>query len=694
MRKITLIISGALLMQSVMAQKVDRSKPPKAGPAPVITIADPATYKLANGITVLVVENHKLPKVTATYTIDAGPVKEGEKAGVMSLMGGMLGEGTTSKSKAVFDEQTDQIGAVINLSSSSATASALTRYFDKAFSLMAEAIQSPAMEQSSFDKLKSQTITGLKTSERSAKAIADRVTGALLYGKDHPYGEFETEASVSKLTLDDVKNAYKQYITPSRGFLTFVGDIKPEQAKALAEKAFGSWKGASLSLPALENVKNVPATEIDLVDVPNAVQSEIRVTNLVNLPLGNPDYFPVLLANQILGGGSEGYLFMDLREKYGFTYGAYSRIEAGRFQRAFQAYASVRNEKTDSAVAEFVKMIKRIVTEPATAAELQTAKALYNGGFALDMENPARIAGFATNIILNNLPKDFYKTYLQKINAVTIDDVQRVARKYFTIENARIVIAGKASQISEGLKKLGYPVHQFDKYGQPVTENAAAAAATGVDAKKVVADYIQTIGGNDELKKIQTIWSVLSVNMQGITLTIDQKLMAPNKELMTTSMMGNVVSKQVFDGTTGYREQQGNKMPLPDDDLNAKKSQTNLVEQVWYLSDAAIKLENKGTEKVNGKDAYKILISFPGGKTQTEYYDVSSKLLVRQESAAANKGVTINKTVDFSDYKKTGNVLFANKQTLTMEAGGQQQTLELQVTSIKLNEGITADDFK
>jgi len=214
MRRIFFIITSALLIQSSSAQNIDRTKPPKPGPAPVIKIGDPTVYKLANGITVLVVENHKLPKVTASYSIDAGPITEGAKAGGLSLMGQMLEEGTKLRSKAAFDEAVDRIGARVGLSAGGGSASALTRYFDSAFMLMAEALQKPSFTQSSLDKLKSQTLTNLKSNERSVPAVAGRVTSALLYGVNHPNGEFATEESVTKLTLNDMEQFYKRKRIP------------------------------------------------------------------------------------------------------------------------------------------------------------------------------------------------------------------------------------------------------------------------------------------------------------------------------------------------------------------------------------------------------------------------------------------------------------------------------------------------
>ncbi len=469
MKKIFIFVITALFVQTAVAQKLDRSKKPTPGPAPIIKIADPVMYKLPNGITVLVVENHKLPKVNATLTIDAGPITEGTKAGVIGILSGMLNEGTTSKTKVQFDEAVDQLGANVNLSASGGSTSALTRYFDNAFLLMADAIRNPAFPETSFEKLKSQSITGLKSTERSAKAISGRVVNALSYGANHPNGEFATVESINALTLGDVKTAYKKYVSPSRGYLTFVGDIKPEKARELAIKAFGDWKGTALTLPVLAKVNNPAKTEIDIIDVPNAVQTEITVTNLVSLPLSSPDYHAVLLANELLGGGADAKLFKNLREKHGFTYGAYSSIGSGRFQNTFRASAAVRNEKVDSAVVEMLKEINSMRSQKVSNEDLQNVKNYYNGSFALGLENPARTASFASSILINNLPKDFYRTYLQKINAVTPDDILRVSKKYFNYADTRIVVVGKQEVLLPALQKTGLVVKTFDAYAKPVT---------------------------------------------------------------------------------------------------------------------------------------------------------------------------------------------------------------------------------
>jgi len=691
MKKLFIIAAVSLLAQGISAQTIDRSHKPKPGPAPVITVGDPVIYKLANGITVLVVENHKLPKVSASYSIDSGPITEGAKAGVVSLMGSMLNEGTTTKTKAQFDEAVDQLGADVSAGAYGGSASALTRYFPQAFALMAESIRKPAFPAESFEKLKSQTITGLKSNEKSAKAISARVVNALAYGKNHPYGEFETEASITGITLDDVKAAYKKYITPSRGYLTFVGDIKPETAKALAEKAFGDWKGTALTLPVLAKVANPAKTEVDIVNVSNAVQSEITVVNLIDLPMSSPDYFPILLANQILGGGGESRLFDNLREKHGFTYGAYSSTGSGRFQSKFSASAAVRNEKVDSAVVEFLREINTIRTTKVTADELQNAKNLFNGSFALGLENPARTAGFASNILINNLPKDFYRTYLQKINAVTTDDILRVTKKYFNHDNTRIVIVGKTDAFAAGLTKEGFKTQVYDNYANAVKATETAAVPTAAPAE-IIKNYIKAIGGEEAIKKITSLQQNGEMEMQGQKLTVTMKNMAPNLSSMEISMGGQTAMKQVYNGKTGYAMQMGQKAELTGDDLAEKKDDKGYGSQVYYATDGT-KIEAAGTAKVGTADAFKLNITSPSGKKKTEYYDTKSGLLLKDESTTTKGGAEISQSVEYSNYKKVGDILFPFTLTQSVATPQGAQEFSVEIKDIKINPPLKAEDF-
>ncbi len=696
MKKVIFLALSLAAMQQGFAQ-VNRSIKPKAGAAPIISIKEPLMFTLPNGMTVLVVENHKLPKVTANLNIDAGPILEGEKAGLVYLMGQMLGEGTTTLTKEKFDEAVDIMGADVNLSVTGGSAIALTRYFEKAFSLMADALKNPAFPQASFDKLKSLTITGLKASEKSASTIAARVNTALSYGKQTAMGEFATEESVKALTLEDVKAAYKNYITPSRAYLTFVGDITPEAAKALTMKAFGNWTGKKLSLPAIALVPNPTKTEIDFVDVPTAVQGELQIGNLVNNPMNNKDYHALLVANQILGGGAESKLFMNLREKHGFTYGSYSRIGSGRFQSQFLATAAVRTDKVDSAAAEIFSEILNMRDGKITQDELDNAKALYNGSFALDMEDPARIATYASNILINNLPKDFYKTYLQKINAVTLADLKNVASTYFNESNSRIVIVGNGSTILPKLMRLGYPIKKYDRYAEPIVEKAPEAKALqtaktseSISVYEIVERYLKAIGGKEEVKKINSVSSSLSMEMMGRSFTGISKKMNPNKNATEIKMGSMVVMKSVFDGSAGFQQQMGQKKEMTTQEIKSAQDEKGIIAQLYYIADAAYKTDYLGTGKVEDEPTYRMKVVMPSGNISIQDYSIKTGLLLQEENTSKAAGEEQVEIVAYKDYQKVGAILLPFE--ITRNAGGQEFTVKL--SDFKLNEGVTDADFK
>ncbi|MEO6734192.1 MAG: insulinase family protein [Ferruginibacter sp.] len=698
MKKVIIVALSALLLQHGFAQiKVDRSKRPAPGPAPAISIKDPVIFTMPNGMTVLVVENHKLPKVSATLNIDAGPVLEGKKAGRLDLMGQMLGEGTTTMPKEKFDEAVDLMGADVSLYASGGSAGALTRYFEKAFSLMADGLKNPAFPAASFDKLKSLTITGLKTNEKSAAAIAARVNKALNFGKNSALGEFTTEESVKGLTLEDVKDAYQNYITPSRSYLTFVGDITPAQAKVLATKTFSNWTGKKLSLPAIPLVQNPAKTEIAFVDLPTAVQGELNIGNVVNNPMNNKDYHALLVANQILGGGAESKLFMNLREKHGFTYGSYSNVGSGRFQSLFNANAAVRTDKVDSATAEIFSEILNMRDGKITQEELDIAKAKYNGSFALGMEDPARTARYATNILINNLPKDFYRTYLQKINSVTIADIQRVAKQYLNETNSRIVIVGNAEKVLPKLMRLGYPIKKYDRYAEPVIDrpvdkkiNETVKTTDNISATEIVETYLKAIGGKDEVKKINTISSIIGLDMMGRTFEGIEKKMNPNMQLMELKMGTMTVMKSVFDGKSGFQQQGPQKKDMTEKEVKDALDEKGVIPQLYYITSSDYKTDYIGTGKIDSEDTYRLKVVMPSGKTSIQEYSTKTGLLLKEETTVVQQDVEMPITIEYKTYKKTGTLLLPTE--VIRNVGGQE--IPLKYKEIKLNEGVTSADFK
>jgi predicted Zn-dependent peptidase len=686
--KITALLAVLFISISASAQ-IDRSKQPKPGPAPAITLEIPGEFELKNGLKVLIVENHKLPRVSYSLTIDNQPITEGNKAGTSAMLGAMLGNGTTSIAKDAFNEEIDFLGARLNFSSDGAFASGLSKYSDRILELMADAAINPLFNGEEFEKEKERVLEGLKNSEKSVDAVAGRVGSALSYGVKHPYGEFISEETVNNIDLNNVRAFYQKYFNPNNAYLVIVGDVDFKTVEKQVKKYFKKWdKGIDFSTNLITPSPNVANTEIDFIDMPNAVQSNVALTNNVVLEMNDPDYHAVLIANKILGGGFNSYLNMNLREANGWTYGARSSIGTSRYGASrFSASTAVRNMVTDSTVIETLKEIKRIKNEPVTAEALANAKAKYVGDFVLALESPQTIARYALRIKLNKLPSDFYKTYLSKINAVTIEDVQRVANKYFKPENARIIIVGKGSEVISGLEKTGIPIKYYDKYANPVAKpEFSKPIPAGVTAKTVLDNYITAIGGTNNINMVNSVKMDGDFVIQGAPpLTVELKKTKDNKESMEVAMQGMVMMKSKWNGTEGYREQQGQKMPLSETEVSDKKAETGMFPETKYDM-ANVTLVS--IVDIEGADSYKVKV-MTGDDASYRYYDVATNLLVQEESTTEAQGKEMTTTVKYDNYSEVNGVKFPYAQTIM--AG--PQTMSMNIKNVKVNEGVTDADF-
>ncbi|WKW46704.1 insulinase family protein [Myroides sp. JBRI-B21084] len=682
MKKILVFASALLLTISAEAQ-IKRPQP-QPGPMPTVHVQKPQEFTLKNGLKVMVVEDHKLPRVSYMLTIDTPPYVEGEKAGVSSLTSAVVGNGTAKTPKEKFNDEIDFLGANLSFWNTGASASGLSKYSSRLLELMAEGSLSPIFSQEEFDKAKQQAIEGLKSDEKSVSSVARRVTNALLFGTNHPTGEFTTEKSLNSVTLDDVKQNYASYFVPENAYLVVVGDVKFKDVKKQVIKLFKNWKKASAPVAKYPEPNDVIKTQIDFIDMPNAVQSEIALVNTVNLKLTDKDYFAALIANQILGGGGEGRLFLNLREAHGWTYGAYSSLGSGKYTSKFASSASVRNVVTDSAVVEFVNEIQKIRTKPVTQEELDLAKAKYIGNFVMETQKPGTIASFALRTKTQELPADFYENYIKNIQAVTVADVQRVANKYFKKDNQRIVIVGKGADVAGTLDRLGYPVNYYDRFANPVAKPVfKKAAPAGVTSKTVIENHIKAIGGEAKLKEVKSVATTAKGSMQGMEITMTQKQTAKGQMMASLNGMGMELMKQVITPTMGYISGQGQKQELKGDDLKEAQKSAVLFSELEDLKNAAT-FELTGIETLNGEEVYVLKKN-----KQTVFYSVATGLKVASSETMEAQGKSMEMTTNYSNYKDVKGVKFAHSFTMPMLGGA-----EFKVSEIKVNEGVTDADFK
>ncbi len=467
MKKYLIILLPALLLTAPAFSQVDRTHAPKAGPAPTVNIGEPDTFTLSNGLQVFVVEHHQLPQVTASLLLRIDPIREQDKAGYVDMAGEILRRGTTDKTKAQLDEEIDFLGGYVNTDPRGASAFSLSSNFEKTFALMADVVLHPSFPAGELDKIKKEAISGLAQAKEDPQSIMTNVSSVLLYGKDHPYGEVETEQTVAKIGLDDLRGYYETYWKPNIGYLVLVGDISKENARSLVEKYLGQWKPGPVPTHEYPAPALPPATLVALVDRPSSVQTTISIANTINLKPGDPENFPASLMDNILGGGSTSHLFLDLREKHGYTYGAYSSLSNDPLVGSFTAGAAVRNPVTDSAIVRLMTDLEDIRNRNVSDTELMRFKSALSGNFARSLENPERIAQFARNIAYYHMPPDYYRNYLRSLDAVTPDQIREAANRFIDPAHAYIILVGSASDVARQVTQYG-PIHYYDVYGNEV----------------------------------------------------------------------------------------------------------------------------------------------------------------------------------------------------------------------------------
>ena len=671
----------------VVKEVLNRGIQPKAGPAPVIKIGDYESFELANGLKVFVVENHKIPRLAYSLVLDNDPVFEGDMEGYTDFAGQLMRTGTTTRTKDQIDEQVDMLGASMNTSASGISANCLVKHNEELLDIMSDVLLNANFKTEELEKIRTQTLSSLEADKNEPGAISGRVSSILVYGENHPYGLNESEESVKKITLEKCTEYYKTYFKPNVAYLAIVGDITLEQAKPLVEKYFGSWQRGDVP-KATYAVKKAPSkTTVVVVDRPNAVQSTINVTYPVDLKPGSADDIKVKLTNTILGGGTFR-LYNNLREKHGWTYGAYSSIQPDKLVGEFSSSAEVRNPVTDSSFTEILAEMSRLRTEPVNDTELNMVRNYMMGDFGRALENPATVAKFAINTARYNLPKDYYATYLTRLSTLNSADVQLTAQKYIRPDNAYLLMVGKAEDIAPKLKKFAKSgdVLYYDIDGKLYDPSKKLKPAPiGVTAEQVINNYITAIGGVKKLNKIKDATINAGATMQGMPISLDLYYKAPDKMLMQVGSGAMVFAKQVYNAGKGVSSSpmSGETKAIEGDELSGMKEAAMIFPEMYYYTTLKYTTALLGIEEQKDqKQYYKIEVNKGGDKKDIEYYDVQTGLKIRTEG---KQGIT-----EFSDYKAVEGILFPHGMTQNMGP----QTISFTVTAVKLNTKLKDEFFE
>ncbi len=694
MKKITLSILTLALASGAWAQ-LDRSVKPKPGPAPTINLGNAQSFTLANGMKVFVVENHKLPTIACSIELDIKPELQGDMTGYRDMMSELLLGGTKTRSKDKLNAEIDQMGATIVVNDEGLFGSGLKKYQDKIMDLMSDIAMNAVIKADELTKVKTKTLSELETQKNQPDAMVSNVSQVVNFGHNHPYGEVATEETVKKISLEQCNKYYQTYFRPNVAYMAIVGDVTMAEVKPLVEKYFGKWQKKNVPVAGytIPKISDNSYTKVAFAPRTAAVQSVVSVTYPVDLKPGTPDVIKARVANTVLGGGSQGRLFLDLREKHAWTYGAYSSLRDDELGGTFSATVKCRNVVSDSSIEAILTQMRLMQTTKVTPEALQNSITYLSGNFAIGLEDPKRVAQNAINVERYHMPKDYYQNYLKNLSAVTPEDVMAVSMKYIRPDHANIVVAGSKDEVASKLSRFSQDgkIDYYDYAGKPIIPASTMAAPTNMTAEDVHKKYIAALGGEAGFNSVKDLRVVGSSTIQGMPLTITEVKKAPNMwmQMVEYSVGGQkmVAQKQAFNGAKGYQEAQGHKADLAGEDLDQVLQDADFTAEL-HPEKFGIKRTLKGMETVSGKSAYVVDVVNAKGKKSVEYYDATTGLLIRKVQGEGDK----LQTSDYADYKDVpGTAGYKVPYTVIENAGGM--TFTETVTTVEANKGVADTEF-
>jgi predicted Zn-dependent peptidase len=689
--RVTLVGLSLFLSLSMNAQ-LNRSRPPAPGPAPTVHLGEHQTFTLKNGMRVIVVENHKLPMVSVQVRFDIPPIVQGEKAGMVDLVGELLAAGTDRMSKAQIDEQVDQLGASLATSNDGIYASCLKKNLGALLPLVKDIVTAPAFPEREFAKVMTRTRSGLQQRREDPDAIAEVVGRAVIYSRTHPYGEVTTERTLDNVSVKHIRGYYQLFFRPEQAYLVFVGDITAKEAKGLANQYFAGWKptrpatirneDGSEDMEGLGRVRMMPKVavpsgtrRVNVVDRPGAAQSVIRVGFPLNLQPRDLRALSAQVMNTILGGGVfNARLMQNLREDKGWTYGAYSSLDADRFNGHFHASVSVRTAVTDSAVYEIIRELDRMVNEPVTAEELELAKRFMAGSFGRSLEDPRTVGRFALNTYLNGLPENHYATYLKRLDAVTVEDVQAAAAAFLHPDQAVVLVVGDLEQFEEGLGAISMdrsrPVLRLDEDGalweEPITP------VNDRTAEEVIAAYIKAVGGREAIAKAAHLRRTASGTLKGRPLRYTEWF-APGRKYRSESIVNDIpVEEVIHDGDRAARRGEQGQEELSDVDLQELVFFAHPIPEA-DLEGRLDRMVLAGRTPVGDREAFKVVFMTQHGTTIADLFDTESGLLVQRVEEKYMDGRNVRIVSRFSDHTDHHGLMLPGRIVRTGHPAGRME---------------------
>jgi zinc protease len=700
---------------------------------------------LPNGLQVVAVLQHEQPVVSMRLLVRAGSAADPkDKLGTAKLVASLLdqgiaaADGSPARSAEELADAIDFIGAVTG----AGAATDLTHVnmvvmkdsFEFGMRTLSDMARHPAFDKGEIERQRQQMLSGLQVSAQDPEYIANAVFDRLVYGF-HPYGmpDSGTPDTLPALTRDDLVAFHSKYFHPNNAILAVVGDVTADEAFTMAKKVFGDWQKRDLATDTYIEPPD-PTRRLIVVNKPDAVQTEVRVGH-IGIPRSHPDYMAVNLAIRILGGEGSNRLHQVLRTERGLTYGAQANMDALKVSGDFEAQTNTRSEATGEVLRLIVDEFWRLQRERVGERELADAKAYMTGSFPLTIETPDAIALQVVNVIFYGLPLDQLQNFRDRVNAVTVDDIQRVAKAYLRPDRLSVVLVGNAAAFASQLRGVGFTTYETVELsdldlmaanlkrsgtrtgvgpvgGSPFAFRASApsmaapayspsaAAIRQTDelekARTLVGRAIDAKGGLDNLRAVksivvtQTLTNPSAPNDKGFQTTT--YIEYPDRFRTETMSPQGGTNVQVFDGAQLWTKDAQGVRDLPA--MVVREARNTLRRDPIALLLAAT--DGRVTPRVlpdvkdaDGRAEHALELSAPDFNPVVLFLDSGSSQLKRMTFTADTPGRPAVED-EYSDYRAVSGVQIAFKAS--RRSG--QQAIARTITDIRINGPIDPALFK
>lgn len=688
MRKLFIIISCLALFRGLAAQEEQA-----AAWAPAAADSSYALqfhqFRLPNGLQVLLLENHQLPRLFVQLYVDVPLHEEVPAPGTAYLAGELLRMGTEQRGKQEIDAALHLSGASLQTEATGAQGSMSTQLKEKLLDLLADVTLRPAFPPEALAKAKTALLAKLKSEKEDPLTLAERVGRVLRNGDDYPYGLPMTEAGIKKITVEDCRAYHQRYFVPNLSYLVLVGDVDAVGARQLAERYFGSWKSTDLDKHDFTKPERPENTQVEYVTTKLPTMTVAQLTYPLKLRTATDDALRAEVLNNLLEPGSP--LRTRLLRGAGTTYsdGLEIRFLADRHIGHFSAGGPVSGPVLDTTLRELLKVLSVLRSSPVRPDELEAAKQQAIDDFAEQLTDPLAVARLAINSAVYKLPADYYATYPDKIKQISGAELLALARQYISPAQAYLLVVG--DQVwAEKLTTFAADslVHYRDSDGRRLEALQAAGGVADISSgEKVVADYLTAIGGADKLRTVKDQTLEMKANLQGMQLKMLTQRKPPAKLFIAVTMNGTTINETRLDGEVAKVTVMGEEQAVDAAARQRMQLQTRIFPELDYPQ-LGYRLALQGEDELDGRAVYVVDIIAPNGSVAaTEYFDAETKLKVR--SILTQDGATL--TTDFADYRQVNGILFP--YTITSQ-GVAPQPLTFQVVNVEFNEGVSDGVFE